>query len=456
MIILDPSNGMSILLQKGENMKPMALTASSLLLAFSLMAKAAEQDTTFVQVAEKVSEIKGQVEGMNESMLEMKTTVDALKKIKVSGYIQAQFQKTEFRGAKTSYSGGDFPALAEQRFKVRRGRVKFNYDNDLTQYVMQLDITEKGVGFKDVYFSFKEPWMKTFGVTAGVFDRPFGFEIMYSSSSRETPERSRLFQTLFPGERDLGVKLEITPQKGLLGYFNFKGGLFSGNGIAEETDNYNDFIGRLGFQLPLTSANLAIDGGVSTYLGKVRRGDGKTTFKVNSPATFETDGTTKNVDRRYFGGDLQLYYDLPVIGGFSLRGEYITGRQPGASSSSGFYKEYTKDVYLRNFTGYYACYVQNIGSKNQFVAKYDVYDPNKDVLGGDIGLANSKLTAVDLSYNTLGLGWIYHWDGNVKLVAFYEMMENETVAAGTTSKDLVPFKEDLKDDVFTFRIQYKF
>lgn len=252
------------------------------------------------------------------------------------------------------------------------------------------------------------------------------------------------------------MKLEINPQKGLWSYLNFKGGLFSGNGIAEETDNYNDFIGRLGFQAPITSANLAVDGGISAYLGKVRLGEGKTTFKPNSPTAFAADNTSKRIDRRYFGGDLEFYYDVPIIGGFSLRGEYITGRQPGTSSSSSFYKEYTKDIYLRNFTGYYACYVQNVGSKNQFVAKYDVYDPNKDVKGGDIGLTNSKLTAADLSYNTLGLGWIYHWDSNVKLVAFFELVENETVAASATAKDLASFKEDLKDDVFTFRIQYKF
>lgn len=32
-----------------------------------------------------------------------------------------------------------------------------------------------------------------------------------------------------------------------------------------------------------------------------------------------------------------MYYDLPIIGRFSLRGEYITGQQPGTASSSSFY-----------------------------------------------------------------------------------------------------------------------
>lgn len=424
-------------------------------LGFAQSSDDAEQKT----VAENVSEIQGAVDGMNESMLEMKSTVDALKKIKITGYLQSQYQVAESEGAK-SFAGGDFGKTMDSRFGVRRGRVKFTYDNTISQMVIQLDATEKGVGIKDAYLSFKEPWMQTFGLTMGVFDRPFGFEIMYSSSSRETPERSRLFQTLFPGERDLGVKLEIAPQKGVLQYFNFKGGLFAGNGIAVETDSKKDFIGRLGFQLPVTSINLALDGGVSIYRGKVRLDDPTkdaagaavtySTFKLDSPTAFTTDALTQFVDRQYVGGDVQLYYDLPAIGGFSLRAEAISGSQPGTKSASSFYKAAGGDIYLRNFSGYYLCYVQNIGSRNQFVAKYDSYDPNSDVTADDFGKGNSKLSAADLKYNTLGLGWIYHWDANVKLVAYYDMVTNET------NSTLKGFESNLKDNVFTFRIQYKF
>jgi len=172
-----------------------------------------EQDTTTTTPEEQIAEVKGSVEGINETVLEMKSVLDALKKIKISGYIQAQFQSAETDGAK-SFAGGDFPVNTHNRFMIRRGRIKFNYDNDLTQYVLQLDATEKGVALKDAYVSIKDPWLRTFGLTGGVFDRPFGFEISYSSSMRESPERSRLFQTLFPGERDLGAKIEIKPEDG--------------------------------------------------------------------------------------------------------------------------------------------------------------------------------------------------------------------------------------------------
>ncbi len=101
--------------------------------------------------------------------------------------------------------------------------------------------------------------------------------------------------------------------------------------------------------------------------------------------------------------------------------------------------------------------MQNIGLSNQLVLKYDVMDPNKDVTGDDIGLpVNTRLTAADLKYTTIGVGWVYHWDSNVKFVLYYDMVTNEKVAEASTVSSLAPLKDDLKDDVVTFRMQYKF
>ena len=415
----------------------------------------AQQDTTAQKAAEeakaKVEELKDALNGLNESYLETKATVDALKKIKISGYIQAQYQSADMDGI-SSFAGGNFGAGIHNRIMVRRGRLKVNYDNDLTQYVLQLDATEKGLGLKDAYVSFKEPWLKTFGVTAGVFDRPFGFEISYSSSRRESPERSRLFQSLFPGERDLGMKLEVFPTSGFLSNFNFKGGFFAGNGVNAETDNNKDFIGRLGFSFPFTEENLAIDGGISIYSGSVVLPAGKSLITVNSPTSATSQINVADPGRSYLGLDAQVYYELPLLGRFTLRGEYISCKQPGtATSNASFTSLPTGDLYLRNFAGYYLMWVQNLGDKDQFVLKYDSYDPNTDVAGDQIGqFAAAKLGAGDIKYSTLGLGLVHYWDDNVKFIFYYDSVSNET------SANLAAFKEDLSDNVFTFRIQYSF
>lgn len=467
------------------------------------------QDSVRVATKEDVENVKGALDGLNESYLETKTTVDALKKIKISGYVQTQFQATDgitgstFNGgslpAPGAYSGGAFPNDVASRFSVRRGRIKFNYDNDLTQYVMQFDVTQGGFGIKDMYASIKEPYLKLATFTGGIFDRPFGFEISYSSSNREAPERSRLYQTLFPGERELGAKIELAPQDGFLSMFNAKVGVFNGNNNNNnENDNQKDIIGRIGAQIPLVEQNLEIDGGLSFYSGKV-------TNNSNSVATISTDASGNKIwsvdvnnlnigktsDRSYFGVDMQLYYDLPVLGGLSLRGEYITGTQPGTSGSSSFYQyskatvatlnnpdlivtnqkdtlkagtvkitDPTKNVsaatlYSRKFAGWYINYIQNIGMSEQIVVKYDVYDPNTDLKSTDVGV-NGITTAGDIKFSTLGFGLVHHFDGNVKLTLYYEIVTNESINAATTNAAMLPYTQDLKDNVLTVRMQYKF
>lgn len=399
----------------------------------------------------------------NKTILETKSMLDALKKIKISGYIQAQYQFAESNRI-SSFAGGDSPFSVHDRFQVRRGRFKINYDNELTQYVLQINVTQNGVGIVDAYASVKEPWLGMFTLTAGIFYRPFGFEISYSSSNRESPERSRLFQTLFPGERDLGAKLEIAPEKGPLRYFNLRAGVFNGvSGTANENDRNKDFIGRLGFHVPFDEQHLVIQGGSSLYAGKV------TNFsqfvysidKTLSVKQYAVSSTISNVgatfEREYYGIDAQMYYDFPSIGRLSLRGEYIAGKQPGTETSNSFYnREFgPQPLYFRKFNGWYLSGVQNIGEKCQFVVKYDVLDPNTDVEAEDIGVLGSNLTVVDIRYSTLGFGWIYHWDTNVKFTVYYDIIMNEKVDPSATGS-LASFKEDLKDNVLTLRMQYKF
>ena len=94
----------------------------------------------------------------------MQSLLNNLNKIKISGYIQGQFQLADSTGIK-SYAGGDFPSVSDKRFAVRRGRIKVAYDNSITQFVIQLDATEKGVALKDAYAKVTEPWLQTIGLT---------------------------------------------------------------------------------------------------------------------------------------------------------------------------------------------------------------------------------------------------------------------------------------------------
>ena len=233
-------------------------------------AGAIAQDTSGAVSREEFEEAETTLDGINETIAGIQSTLDLLKKIKISGYIQSQYQVAESVGPVPSVAGGNFPSNVRSRFSVRRGRVKFAYANDLSQYVLQIDVTQNGVGIKDAYVAIIDPWVRTYGLTGGIFDRPFGFEIMYSSGLREMPERTRMYQTLFPGERELGAKIEILPQEGSFSWFNLKAGVFNGVlNTANENNRHKDFIGRAGVQFPFTEENLEIDGGFSVYSGKV-------------------------------------------------------------------------------------------------------------------------------------------------------------------------------------------
>ncbi len=401
----------------------------------------------------------------------LQSEAEVLNRLKISGYIQAQFQKADTAGIE-SFAAGNFPSGIDNRFAVRRGRFKLTYDYAFSKFVMQVDVTEKGVGIKDANVSFMEPWLNCFAVTAGVMDRPFGYEISYSSSSRESPERSRMFQTLFPGERDLGAKLTFQPPK--TSNFNFlkiDAGLYNGIGPnAIDFDGFKDFIGHISINKTNRSQNVKLALGLSYYNGGWRQGT-RYDYSMNNimlPAgeimAFTVDSTTaqpgSRLRREYYGADAQVSFDTP-LGLTQLRGEYIQGTQPATATSTTSPATQPGDAYTRQFNGAYFYWVQNIAqSKFQTVLKYDFYDPNTAVSGNEIGAKVSgkdKATgAADIKYSTWGAGLVYKWNSQVKITAYYDFVTNETTSQLVNPSTLKDLSTNRMDNVFTLRVQYKF
>lgn len=438
--------------------------------------------TSIDSVKEQVGNVKGEVDGLNESYAETKATVGALSKIKVSGYIQAQW----VRGDTAGIVDGSNKVVTD-RFLIKRGRLKTTYDAGLSQYVLEIDATQDGVIIKDVYAMFKDPWLKSFALTMGSQDRPFGYEVHYSSSSLESPERSRVIGTFFPKEKDLGAMLEFAQEDGPLSWLSAKVGVFNGQtNILDENDGYKDIIGRLGVNFAMPNAGLSVSGGVSGYYGKVQSTD--TTGKVGknyamSGTTWVGANDTKFNEaflREYYGADLQLTYATPVIGGTCIKGEVVGGHEPGTSGSSNYYAtnnsianaisgtpavtygvQSGSSVYERSALGWYGYFIQNLDPASmQLVFKYDIYDPNTAVGPADFDTTKSavkpNLNAADIAYQTFGLGllWYVPWATNVRCMLFYEINQNEKLTNPIGS--LAKYKNDLTDNLLTARIQVKF
>ncbi len=107
------------------------------------------------------------------------------------------------------------------------------------------------------------------------------------------------------------------------------------------------------------------------------------------------------------------------------------------------------DLYLREFSGYYLWLSHQI-AKSRFTAllAYDSYDPNTNVKEREIGAPASNTTAGDIKFNTLGYGMTCQINGRIKLTVYNEHIVNDRT-------QLVDYSDDLKDDVFTMRLQYR-
>jgi len=376
--------------------------------------------------------------------------------LKISGVVQVdvKFQESDNKG---SYK----PTIG-----VRRGFLKSTYTNKWGQAVLQINATERGVSIKDAYIKLQIPKVEWVNLTAGLFFRPFGYEVSYSASSRETPERARVITSLFPDERDIGIALTfLGTKKSKINGLKFEVGLMNGNGTALEDkskygDVYKDVVGRLFYSKDFDKISFGV--GVSGYYGKVMLFEN--TADTTSPfrAFDMTKGRLDTMNVK--GGGLIDRYVCGFEGQFSvktrvgktlLRAEYLFGTQPGrintntSNSSTGYLNSAAApgDVYLRPFTGLYVYLIQDVFSpKHSLVFRYDYYDPNSKFSG-------NMLRDGDIKYSTYGAGYMFNPSSNVRILAFYEWIVNEISNSPFVSQK---FQKDIKDNLLTLRLQYKF
>lgn len=400
-----------------------------------------------------------------------KNNADRANHIRISGYMQPQFQIASAEGA-DSYSGGPFAPQSNNRFMLRRGRIRFDYgrtdaeNRNKMQFVFQFDGSERGVFIRDFWGRFWENKWELFHFTTGMFARPFGFEINYSSGDRETPERGRMSQTLMRTERDLGIMASLEKRRKTSGwkFFRVDAGIFNGQGLTapSEFDNYKDFIGQVVIKPQKIANNLTLGGGVSALYGGLVQ---NSTYSFRMAETsglpmFVADSLTsvpgEKLPRQYHGINAQLKYKMGW--GFSeLRGEIWKGTQTGTQQSSETPNSVTilpdakyLPLYVRPFKGGFIYYLQNIvNNKHQVMVKYDWYDPNTAVAGNAIGGAGTNLGEADIKFSTLGAGYLYHFNENLKVVLYYEWVKNETTS-------LVNYTVDRSDNIFTLRTQFRF
>lgn len=401
---------------------------------------------------------------MGKGLLNLYSRFDRLR---LSGYIQPQFQVAQEKGAR-NFEGGDFGPNTNSRFMLRRARVRIDYvrsnknHQPSMQFVFQFDANERAFTVRDVWARLFENKWQHFAFTTGMFARPFGYEINLSSQDRESPERGRMSQTLAKSERDLGAMITFESRKKDFKwrYLKVDLGFFNGQGIngPGEFDEFKDLIGKIALKpypiaknITLSAAASYLNGGIvqnTKYRFETKEVAGSKLSVVDSSAT---NIGHKN-PRQYKGFDAQLKWKHKW-GATELRAEYWWGTQTGSANSSetpAVLLNAHEGYHIREFNGAFFYFLQHIAnSHNQLGVKIDWYDPNTRVSGAEIGKTGAGLSAANIRYTTYAFGYNYYFNENVKLMLWYHILKNEkTQLAGYTS--------DLKDNMLTCRLQYRF
>jgi phosphate-selective porin len=381
-----------------------------------------------------MQELKDRLDGISENMATLNSDVGILKYIKITGYIQARYEYND-----SSKYGVNLNA---NNFYIRRGRIKFTVQpGTSSKYVIYFDASKNTVSLKEAYVElYKTVQQSNFTLTFGQFNWPFGYEIEYSSSKRDFPERSLAENNLFKGERDRGANLTLALPK----YMQLNLGIFQGYGIDNSTFLWadptkpKDVIARAKTKLGM------LDFGVSGYWGKnytpgSAAASGTTTWydadgdSVVDPNEIKTTAPKAAVparedDKIRYGADAQLYLDFLPIGGTGIRAEYYQAKDYNSTAKK-----------VANEQGWYLWLSQSITNKFGAAARYDYWDPNTDT--------NVKNDAT----GTLSLAMHYFWDSYVRITAAYDIPRK--------LKDNSIFSKyagDVKDNRFTLQFQFTY
>jgi phosphate-selective porin len=421
-----------------------------LISAFASKAQEIHRDTIYSSLRQKVEEQAMKIEGYDERFSADESVLNELAKIKVSGYIQTQYEIYDSWSADGNIHGLGNPVV-DNTFSFRRARVKFTYKPiDGVNFVLCPDFQINRVNIKDAYVQLNDRWLNIFSLTVGQFNRPT-YEVEYSSAAREFAERTLMTRTLYPSEREQGAKLEADfmtkfriPLKLQFAIVNGNFGQGAIDNQVKDVDNSKDIMARAVYSISLQKKGLGIDFGAHTYLGNmtvISQTAVPTVFSDENNNAF-TPAVGDKLKKQLFGAEMQVYYDF--LGGMSLKTEYIRGVYSGTTNPAQVASLFNANK-VRNIEGYYLSLIKDVGKNNVASLRYDVFDPNT-------GISSDAVTKKDdLRYHNWTYAWQYFFNENIKIMASYTMALNEkTQNAGPD------FIQEKHDNLFTLRLQAKF
>ncbi|HEX2570136.1 MAG TPA: hypothetical protein VH877_11305 [Polyangia bacterium] len=388
----------------------------------------------------------------------------------LSGFVQADYSLRQ--SSEDQVDPATREPLNEDRFGIRRARLTVGADYGIVGGNVTIDgNTLRGTAIRVLGAEATLRWPAPkagappgtpplIAATFGSFKNPFGYEVsLQSDTQRLFVERSAVARALFPGEYDLGFRLQ-----GGWRFLRYAFAIMNGEPIGERSfpvrdpNKAKDYLGRLGIDTELLPW-LRIAAGVSALRG--------TGFDRGSPATKDTlvwrdlnengsvdpgevqviAGTSavpaSNFSRFGFGGDFQLGIRVPRLGRLVLYGElaYAANLDRGIQPAN----PVTAARTLREL-GWYLAATQELGRWAQIGIRYDRYNPDLDANDRQAGV----LVPNDASVSTLSLVGAARFRDVARFIVEYDVNRNHL------GRDASGRPTNLRDNALTLRAEVVF
>jgi hypothetical protein len=302
-------------------------------------------------IDERLGAVESKLAGTEETVGAMQTSVDGLKKLKISGFIQGRYEYHQ------DAVDGTLRPKSENRFYVRHAYLGAKYEGKNAEYFLQIDANNNdGFALKDAEASLVDTWTPFhLKLTLGQFKVPFGYEILQSDADREMPERATVITTIFPGDRDRGLRLQDPS--------NTFGVVQNGY----DPNGFKTIVGRLGADLGFLVGGFSFMWGrtLDTKFGALDVVNGSSTAGKLLPDTYTYYAQTR------LGADVQGYVDVPEVGGLAVKGELIYARKTNLDYAGTLANSCLNSQSL----GWMVTVVQNIGPYLGLALRLDQFDP---------------------------------------------------------------------------------
>jgi len=319
--------------------------------------------------------------------------------VRLGGFVQVQYQHSQLSEDQLQQGG---VVLNRDRFMVRRGRLRASGDWRCFAFDFEIDgSTTRGpfIGIRQANVSalwrHRDPKRVPYVmVTAGLTEVPFGHELRVGQRDLLFMERSLGSLAFFPGPVDVGVRV-----RGGVGPLRYDVAAVNGSPLDDRADGPSgldptkrpDFAGRLGFEaLP---SIVAIGGGASFLTGTGFHPGRDATKNVTQWQDLNENGTldsgeitsvpgtaagpSLNFGRWALGADLELGVRTKTLGWSTLTAEATLAQ----NLDRGLFPADPVVIgsnlrHLQALVGI----TQDLGRWAAAGVRYDVYDPNTDLL----------------------------------------------------------------------------